>query len=223
MCDVLYSDNIDVNLGLHDFVVCSDQPNTRCASYSLNDDADFNSIATVGSECYKAGSGVIAMATFAMLFALLAIAALHTYTTFKGACGCTCPVPRLFVALFSLLSLGLYIGVVTLWWVKCQNNIPALRYSDGSGGVVNPDTRSGYALVVAVICTVFAALGWIFATIRSFIAHGDNDGTPAKSTYGGSSGASSPGHGNGAYGHTVSSPAADSGYNNSKEGETFGY
>ena len=218
------SDNEDINLGLHQFVVCDTSPNNYCQSYSLNNDAIFNDASTVASGCYKAGSGVIALATFAMLFALLAIVALHTYTTFKRACGCACPVPRLFVALFSLLSLGLYVGVVTLWWVKCENKVSGLLWQTGRGDAAQGPggLRPGYALVVAVICTVFAALGWTFATLRSFVAHGDDDDsaggtTNKKSTYGGSSGASSPAHGNGSYGMEMSSPEGQ------KHGQTFGY
>ena len=159
-----------------------------------------------------------------MLFALLAIIALHTYTTFKRVCSCACPVPRLFVALFSLLSLGLYIGVVALWWVKCENKVSDLLWQTGrSDPVQGPNgLRPGYALVVAVMCAVLAALGWIFATLCSFAAHGDDDDTAGgtmtkKSTYGGSSGASSPAHGNGSYGMEMSSPEGQ------KQGETFGY
>ena len=213
------SDNLDYNFGLHQFALCSNIPYATCITHTLNDDTYFDEYATVASQCYKAGSGVIAAATFAMLFSLLAIGALHTYTTFKHYCGCTCPMPRLFVFLFSLLSLGLYIAVVTIWWVKCQNNIPGLLFSDNNGGSQNPDMRSGYALVVAVICTVFAALGWIFATIRSFVAHGDDDGTTK--TYG-SSAPTSPANGNGSYAG-AQSPNAEGYSNSSKEGQTFGY
>ena len=215
----MLSGTFEINLGLHQFVSCT-EPGNYCQSYSLNDDDDFNNLATVASTCYKAGSGVISMATFAMLFGLLAIISLHTYTTFKRACGCACPVPRIFVALFSILSLGLYIGVVSLWWVKCHNNISPLLWTNGKGGIQGPQGFSvGYALMVAVICTVFSLLGWIFATIRSFMPDGD-DGTPSKTTsYGASSGSASPAHANGGYGNNAQSPSGGGG----GEGSTFGY
>ena len=201
----------------------------QCLTFSLNDDSDFNDIATVGSQCYKAGSGVIAMATFAMLFGLLAIAALHTYTTFKRMCGCQWPVPRLFVAIFSLLSLGLYIGVVVLWWVKCENKVSSLRWNNGKGQAEGPQSlQPGYALIVAVICIVFSALGWIFATIRSFLTHGDDDGNTtgggsgtSKSSWGGAS--ASPQHGTGSY-NAATSPSSEGSANGyGSKHDTFGY
>ena len=61
------------------------------------------------SQCVKAGQGVIAAATFAMLFGLLSIIFLHIHTSFKQWCNCRVPFPRVFVALWSFLSLTLYV------------------------------------------------------------------------------------------------------------------
>ena len=225
---VVLSDEYDWNLGLHEFVICFSPDDFPCQTYSLNNNDMFNDQATVASHCYTAGSGVIAAGTFAMLFALLAMAALHTYTTFKRVCGCACPVPRLFVALFSLLSLGLYIGVVTIWWIKCENNISDLAWvTDVRGGGTGRQSPSGlkpgYALIVAILCTVFALLGWVFATLRSFVAHGDDDGNTTGKSYGGSSGSTSPAHGNGSYGQQVYSPSTEGQYNGGSKQDTYGY
>ena len=103
-----------------------------------------------------------------MLFGLLSIIFLHIYTSFRQWCKCTLPFPRVFIALWSFLSLTLYIVVVATWYSQCHNSIEDARwtYNDGSPQSAE-DVRPGYAIALAILIIVFSFLGWLFNFSRT--------------------------------------------------------
>jgi len=118
-------------------------------------------ICSVASNCVAAGKGLIAAATFAMVFAAISICLLHYFTTFKERF--RIPFPRILLLISNFLSLCLYIVVVATWYEKCQNQLT------GSGNCISglSDIQPGYAVATAIVCVVLSFFAWVFSFWRS--------------------------------------------------------
>ena len=154
-----------MNFGLLKVSWCYvDVPSSPCTTNSMSE-----AVGQSDLQCVKAGQGVIAAATFAMLFGLLSIIFLHIHTSFKQWCNCRVPMPRLFIALWSFLSLTLYIVAVATWYSQCHNELQDQPW-------IFPDTKKtataesvtpGYAIALAVLVVVLSFLGWLFNFSRT--------------------------------------------------------
>ena len=155
----------DWEVGLLDWTVCAAAP-LGCTSGSPSDVLKVGS-GEAGSKCLAAGQGVIAAATFAMLFGLLSVLLLHYIVSFKERF--RIPFPRIVITITSFLSLCLYIVVVATWYEKCHNLFSSGDYTfcygacptDGSTGYGQPGSLApGYCVATAIVCVVLSFLAW---------------------------------------------------------------
>ena len=139
----------------------------------------------IASRCTSAGNGVIAAATFAMLFGVLSVVFLHYYTSFQGRC-CKLPFPRIFNTIASFLALCLYIVVVATWYEKCHNPLSNTIFCYGTscpngGQEVSP--TAGYCVATAIVCVVMAFIAWLFSFWRICFPNKDEPTPEAAGTY----------------------------------------